>query len=543
VTPIGGMSPTDNLLNMNKRVAYPCYVWLHLFVGCASHFRWRTEIGVEGAEMAEFSRPSGGRSDDDRALLDRLRAGDDSAFGLLFSRHADAVRRFAMHQVRDAAEAEDLTAEAFFRVLQALRRGSGPTDHVRTYLLTVARRVSWEWSARRRDVPVEDEELSRRTEPCADNSTRLAESYLIAQAFTSLPERWRTVLWQVEVEGERPAVVAPHFGLSANATAALARRARDGLRAAYLQAHLADDRGATGCQSVRDKLGGYTAGTIKGMEGRRIKAHLKCCESCQSLQGELSEVCSSLRAHAGLLLPVIGLGITATVAPAVTGGSAVGTAVVGKSVLFATRVKLALTAGSVAAAGVFGITIGPWLSHSALAVPTPSHDQNEQTYCAPSLVRNQPDQPPAAVAGPKVAGTGQVLGATEVPRMPGGGTSGHIDREDANEGDQTAVIGGKESDDPGWRSVDDGGLRTTVTSDPDSPTTTTDPTLMAVPVTSTPPTTKPTTPARTTKPVPTQTDLTRKKPPVTTTTTTTTPLPTTESPAPTSTNEGTTGGR
>lgn len=95
----------------------------------------------------------------DRDLLARVREGDDSAYGELFSRHADAIRRFSLRHVREAAEADDLTAEAFFRMLQAIRRGSGPTDHVRTYLLTVARRVAWEWSGRRRDVPVEDEEL------------------------------------------------------------------------------------------------------------------------------------------------------------------------------------------------------------------------------------------------------------------------------------------------------------------------------------------------------------------------------------------------
>jgi RNA polymerase sigma factor (sigma-70 family) len=334
--------------------------------------------------MAEVSRPASAGADDDQALLDRLRAGDDSAFGLLFSRHADAVRRFAMQQVRDAAEADDLTAEAFFRVLQAVRRGNGPTDHVRTYLLTVARRVSWEWSARRRDVPVEDAELDRRAEPYTDNSSRLAESTLISQAFSSLPERWRTVLWQVEVEGERPAVVAPHFGLSANATAALARRARDGLRAAYLQAHLSEGLGATACRSVREKLGGYTAGTVKGLEGRRIRAHLRGCDQCKSLQGELHEVCSALRAHAGVLVPMIGLGATAAIASHAA-GSGFGAALVGKGALLATRVKLALTATSVAAVGVFGIAVGPWLSHSQPdAAPDHSDHQIVSTYCAPS---------------------------------------------------------------------------------------------------------------------------------------------------------------
>jgi RNA polymerase sigma factor (sigma-70 family) len=334
--------------------------------------------------MAEFSRPASAGADDDQALLDRLRAGDDSAFGLLFSRHADAVRRFAMQQVRDAAEADDLTAEAFFRVLQAVRRGNGPTDHVRTYLLTVARRVSWEWSARRRDVPVEDAELDRRAEPYADNSSRLAESTLISQAFSTLPERWRTVLWQVEVEGERPAVVAPHFGLSANATAALARRARDGLRAAYLQAHLTQDLGATACQSVREKLGGYTAGTVKGLEGRRIKAHLHGCVQCKTLQGELREVCSTLRAHAGLLVPMVGLGATAAITAQAAGGGSLTAALAGKGALLATRLKLALTASSVAAVGVFGIALGPWLSHSHEALPDPSDHQIVSTWCAPS---------------------------------------------------------------------------------------------------------------------------------------------------------------
>ena len=357
--------------------------------------------------MAEFSRPASAGADDDQALLDRLRNGDDSAFGLLFSRHADAVRRFAMQQVRDAAEADDLTAEAFFRVLQAVRRGNGPTDHVRTYLLTVARRVSWEWSARRRDVPVEDAELDRRAEPYADNSSRLAESTLISQAFSSLPERWRTVLWQVEVEGERPAVVAPHFGLSANATAALARRARDGLRAAYLQAHLTQDLGATACQSVREKLGGYTAGTVKGLEGRRIKAHLHGCVQCKTLQGELREVCSTLRAHAGLLVPMVGLGATVAIATQAAGGGGFTAALAGKGALLATRVKLALTASSVAAVGVFGIALGPWLAHTHEALPNPSDHQIVSTYCAPSPGQSTPGSATSGASPTSTFASGQ----------------------------------------------------------------------------------------------------------------------------------------
>ncbi len=292
----------------------------------------------------------------DRDLLARVREGDDSAYGELFSRHADAIRRFSLRHVREAAEADDLAAEAFFRMLQAIRRGSGPTDHVRTYLLTVARRVAWEWSGRRRDVPVEDEELGRRVEPVSDNANRRVEHNLITRAFSSLPERWRVVLWRVEVEGERPSSVAPHFGLSPNAMSALARRAREGLRAAYLQAHLAADDGRSSCAAIRAKLGTYTAGGVQGVEERRIRAHLDTCSSCSQLHAELNEVCSALRADAAFL-----------VVP-----STLGLAFAGK-VIF-TKAKMALAAASVATVGLVGTMAAVFTGGPGMAVLEP--DQN-----------------------------------------------------------------------------------------------------------------------------------------------------------------------
>jgi hypothetical protein len=149
--------------------------------------------------------------------------------------------------------------------------------------------------------------------------------------------------------------VAPHFGLSANATAALARRARQGLRAAYLQAHLAVNRSSDGCSAVVEKLGSYTAGSVTGVEARRIRTHLLGCSSCQATHDELRDVCSALRAHAGaglLLVPAAALGLG--------GGSIAGgftTAM--KSLLFGSKVKIGLALASTVAAGAFGITVGP----------------------------------------------------------------------------------------------------------------------------------------------------------------------------------------
>lgn len=305
---------------------------------------------------------------DEQNLLSRLRGGQDEAFSELFELHAPAVRRLARGIAADHSEAEDITAETFFRVLRAIKRGKGPNDNVRGYLLTVARRVAWEWKGASHDVPVSDDELTSRAGVSEFNASRTAEHTLITRAFTSLPERWRTVLWQTEVEGEQPAAVGPKFGLSANATAALARRARQGLRAAYLQAHLATNKGAVGCRSVLEKLGSYTAGSVTGAEASRISAHLSACSGCRSTHDELRDVCHSLRAHSGAaaaLPALVGVGAGTAAGSSPTGAGFSGAM---KTAFGGAKVKIGAAVASTAVVGVLGFTAGPVLSDSAVDI-------------------------------------------------------------------------------------------------------------------------------------------------------------------------------
>ncbi|MFD4672886.1 sigma-70 family RNA polymerase sigma factor [Lentzea sp. NPDC058450] len=409
----------------------------------------------------------------DRDLLARVREGDDSAYGELFSRHADAIRRFSLRHVREAAEADDLTAEAFFRMLQAIRRGSGPTDHVRTYLLTVARRVAWEWSGRRRDVPVEDEELGRRVEPVSDNANKRAEHNLITRAFSSLPERWRVVLWRVEVEGERPASVAPHFGLSPNAMSALARRAREGLRAAYLQAHLAADDGRSSCAAIRSKLGTYTAGGVQGVEERRIAAHLDTCAACTQLYTELNEVCATLRANAAFLIVPSTLGL----------------AFAGKVLL--TKAKLAFAAASVATVGLVGTMAAVFNGGPGVAVLQPdqnpviamntsgsaSSQHSQELVVAPPPPVEQQVKPQANVANPGAPRQQQETVRRTSSSVPPPPTQEQ--RQEPSERAETPVSTSEEAGDIGTAQTTSSsrGINSlnTPSSPTETPTTTTDP--------------------------------------------------------------------
>lgn len=64
----------------------------------------------------------------DRELVDRAKAGDKSAFGILVQRHQQRIHRLAIHMLRDRAEAEDVSQETFIRAYQALARFDGRSE-------------------------------------------------------------------------------------------------------------------------------------------------------------------------------------------------------------------------------------------------------------------------------------------------------------------------------------------------------------------------------------------------------------------------------
>jgi RNA polymerase sigma-70 factor (ECF subfamily) len=64
----------------------------------------------------------------DRELVDAARDGDSEAFGALMRRHQRRIYRLAVHLLRDAAEAEDVTQETFVRAYGALDRFDGRSE-------------------------------------------------------------------------------------------------------------------------------------------------------------------------------------------------------------------------------------------------------------------------------------------------------------------------------------------------------------------------------------------------------------------------------
>ncbi|WP_461038606.1 sigma-70 family RNA polymerase sigma factor, partial [Streptomyces mayteni] len=255
----------------------------------------------------------------DLALVDRMRRGDPGAYDELYRRHSGAVRRYARTCCRDADTADDLANEVFTATLQAVRRGAGPDTAVRAYLLTSVRRVAADWARTARREQLVEDFAAFAVSAAATQSTggaalavaadvramREAEESMAVRAFRSLPERWQTVLWHTAVEDASPRDVAPLLGLTPNATAVLAHRAREGLKQAYLQAHVSralTDGGE--CARFADRLGAYARGGLRTRAERGLRKHLEECARCAVAASEVRD----LNDHIRLVLPIAVIG-------------------------------------------------------------------------------------------------------------------------------------------------------------------------------------------------------------------------------------------
>ncbi|MBW1600451.1 sigma-70 family RNA polymerase sigma factor, partial [Streptomyces sp. JJ38] len=303
----------------------------------------------------------------DTELVVRMREGDAAAYDEIYRRHADAVRRYARTCCRDADTADDLTNEVFVRTLQAVRGGKGPQTAVRAYLMTSVRHAAAAWArTSRREHLVEDfaafavaaaggrraaadETLDFGAEVHAMHE---AEQTMVVTAFRALPERWQTVLWHTMVEESPPSEVAPLLGLTANATAVLAHRAREGLKQAYLQAHVSQALTTDAdCSRYADQLGAFARGGLRTRAERGLRKHLDTCGRCRTAAMEVSDLNTKLRA----LLPVAVIGWFAATysVKAVAGavGGAGGVAVAGGAAAATGGVGGAGAAGGSGAAG------------------------------------------------------------------------------------------------------------------------------------------------------------------------------------------------
>ncbi|UXM92010.1 sigma-70 family RNA polymerase sigma factor [Paenarthrobacter sp. JL.01a] len=337
------------------------------------------QLLVAGAGGASPKSAAG--SESDPHLLNLVRQGVTEAFDTLYLRHAQIAQYVARAQSDNPSDADDVVAEAFASIFQSLKDGKGPREFFRSYLLTVVRRTAHERNrkARLTQTAADDAVLDAVVHD-DDHVVGDLESSIMAQAFKSLPERWQAVLFHLDIEGLKPAAVAPLVGLTPNGVSSLAIRAREGLRQAYLQHHISRSVDEA-CDEFASQLGKYVRDALKRTSREKVDAHLAGCAKCTALLMELNDVQGGMRA---VLFPLVA-GVVFTPAAAASAGwsgagaAAGATAASGKAAAVgfhgisqAWKITAALVVGSGTLAGVLTLLPQPNNGSSVAVAEAPA---------------------------------------------------------------------------------------------------------------------------------------------------------------------------
>jgi RNA polymerase sigma-70 factor (ECF subfamily) len=192
--------------------------------------------------------------DDDGALVDRLRAGDESAFADLVRRYQPRLLRLAEATVGSRAVAEEVCQDTWLAVVRGVERFEGRSSF-KTWLFRILVNRARTSASREQRAGRPDDEVVERFDasgawasPPTPWSERVDDrlvaerlAHRVHDLLPELPDQQRQVVLLRDVEGLEPADVASLLGVSDGNQRVLLHRGRARLRA-LLTLELAGER-------------------------------------------------------------------------------------------------------------------------------------------------------------------------------------------------------------------------------------------------------------------------------------------------------------
>ncbi len=141
------------------------------------------------------------------------------AFRLAFEAYTDTVYRVAVHNTRSHSDAEDITQEAFLRLLQC-RKTFRDTEHLKAWLIRVTINLCKNHLRdTRREIPTEDVP-----------APQTVQTDSVLDAVRALPENQRNAIYLHYYEGYTAAEIASILDSRTNTVLSWLRRGRETLR-------------------------------------------------------------------------------------------------------------------------------------------------------------------------------------------------------------------------------------------------------------------------------------------------------------------------
>ncbi|MBC9715235.1 hypothetical protein H9Y04_22030 [Streptomyces sp. TRM66268-LWL] len=241
---------------------------------------------------------------------------DVATYARIYEEQQPHLVAYARSLTGDTWLAEDVVAEAHFRVWRRLSAGHG-IDNIPAYLTRTVRNLATTvGSSAARETPVEPESADAAGgEPAAaafagsaaDPSARVAHVDLLSRVLGQLPERWVTALWLAEAEDQPLDAVGRRIGAGSGATAVLLHRAREGMRQAFLRAHPGEPQDSA-CETHWERIPALVRDAAAPRHAEQLHQHMDACEDCRARFLLLTRANSKLGALVGPALLVLLLG-------------------------------------------------------------------------------------------------------------------------------------------------------------------------------------------------------------------------------------------
>lgn len=152
----------------------------------------RTDAGTTWGEACAL--PPDEARDRDRRLTLRLRAGDDSAFEVVYEMHVGAVFGVALRTIQDRQLAADVTQEVFIALWERPDRYDPERGALRSFLVVMGRRRAIDLVRSRTAASRRETRHSHQDVPSADLDELVAaraDCTLVRAAVEKLPDKQR----------------------------------------------------------------------------------------------------------------------------------------------------------------------------------------------------------------------------------------------------------------------------------------------------------------------------------------------------------------
>jgi RNA polymerase sigma-70 factor (ECF subfamily) len=180
---------------------------------------------------------------EDTVLVEQAKNGNTDAFGQLVQRYQSAVYGVAFNLVRNFADAQDLTQEAFLEAYKVLPTLQNP-ERFAPWLFSITQNRCKMWLRRKKPNVIEihfdsdssDLECQLDPNPTPDREIIRNETYrAVMQAIEKLPEKNRLVLTMYYLDGLSYQEIATFLDVSVSTVQSRLQRARGQLREEILE--------------------------------------------------------------------------------------------------------------------------------------------------------------------------------------------------------------------------------------------------------------------------------------------------------------------